>query len=186
MLIRRSPDEAWRAPAVSVWENESTLQQVLESAPDLLPGFVGRRLVAVREFSTRYGPADLVVLDEEGNIAIVEVKLGRNPEIKRKVIGQLLEYASAVWRDSYEDFEARFTRGAHALEDAVRDIATEGDSTTWDAERFHAAVERNLAAGRFHLVFAVDAITPELKDVVEFLNSTGGEDLSVLALELGT
>lgn len=59
MLIRRSPDEVWREPAASAWQNEDTLQQVLESAPELLPGSVGRRLVAAREVSTRYGPTDL-------------------------------------------------------------------------------------------------------------------------------
>jgi hypothetical protein len=57
MLIRRSPHEAWREPAVSALQNEDTLQLVLESAPEHLPGFVGTRLVTEREISTRYGQA---------------------------------------------------------------------------------------------------------------------------------
>lgn len=182
MLIRRQGEPGWREPAISSWQDEDALQQVIEAAPELLPGFVGRRLVAAREVGTAYGPADLLVLDEEGSIAIVECKLERNAEIKRKVVGQLLEYAASVWRSSYEEFEAAFANAAkQGLEDSVAAIAGASD---WEPERFRAAVEENLAAGRFHLVFAVDAITPELKDIVEYLNTTGGDDLSVLALEL--
>jgi hypothetical protein len=54
----------------------------------------------------------------------------------------------------------------------------------WDAETFRAAVEENLTAGAFHLLFAVDSITPELKDVVEYLNDHMGDEVSVLALQL--
>jgi len=40
------------------------------------------------------GLTDLIGLDEDGNISIIETKLASSQEIKRKVIGQILEYAA--------------------------------------------------------------------------------------------
>lgn len=153
MLIRRSPHEAWREPAISAWHNEDTLQQVLESAPELLPGFVGTRLVAAREVSTRYGPADLFVLDEEGNIAIVEVQLERNPRdqaqgdrpaARVRLVG-LARHLRGL-RDEVQQGRRPAPRRFR------REIATDGEGGGgWDPDRFRATVEQNLAAGRFHL-----------------------------------
>jgi hypothetical protein len=39
------------------------------------------------------GPVDIVLVSSEGRVALVEVKLARNPENRRKVVAQLLDYA---------------------------------------------------------------------------------------------
>ena len=64
--------------------------------------------------------------------------------------------------------------------------ASLGDADpSWDEEAFRAAVADNLAAGRFRLVIAVDEITDELKQSVEFINTHTTGELKFLALELG-
>lgn len=184
ILIRRDGESGWRDPDTAAYEDEAALQRLLESSPDLLPGFVGTRLITAREVPTTYGPADLVVLDEAGNIGIVECKLQRNAEIKRKVVGQLIEYASASWRSDPEDFMRSFERSAGAgLEEAIHGVAGAADATDWDMADFHEGIAQNLREGRFHLIFAVDVITPALKDSIEFLNAKTTE-ISVLGIEL--
>jgi len=54
----------------------------------------------------------------------------------------------------------------------------------WDQEQFRQRVEANLAAGRFRLIVAVDAITEELKRTLRYLNEHSAADVQVLALEL--
>ncbi len=53
----------------------------------------------------RAGNADVVVVDAEGQIAIVECKRASNPESRRWVIGQVFEYAAGLWKLDYEDFK---------------------------------------------------------------------------------
>jgi hypothetical protein len=63
------------------------------------------------------GSTDLLGVDSDGNVYIVECKLASNSEIRRKVIGQVLEYAAFLWNMPYEDFDQLFSRrkgeGAH-------------------------------------------------------------------------
>ena len=54
------------------------------------------------------GKADVVIVDASGDITVVECKLAANPEIRRRVVGQLLAYASAIWQMSFEEFDDAF------------------------------------------------------------------------------
>ncbi len=137
--------------------------------------------MVVRERQTQFGPADLLALDPEGNIAIVECKLRRNPDIKRTVVGQLFEYAGSLWGSSYEDFVGALDPHlGKPLEEYMKEIAGEG----WDLTLFRERVASNLKTGHFHLIFAVDEITTELRRTIEYLNGVTVDEVSVLALEL--
>jgi hypothetical protein len=78
---------------------EKELQELLAESPSLIPaddirdGF-SPLVVAVREFGLPgSGNTDLLAFSSAGEITIVECKLAANAEIKRTVIGQILEYA---------------------------------------------------------------------------------------------
>ena len=98
-LIVRQPGEAWSTPAVTSYTAESHLQEVLAGQPSLLPG-VSSSPVAVRELQTGAGPLDVVVIDADGQITLVECKLASNAQIRREIVGQVLDYASSLWRMS--------------------------------------------------------------------------------------
>ena len=48
---------------------------------------------------------ELVGSTRAGDIVIAEVKLWRNPEARRKVVAQALDYASCIFQMSYSEFE---------------------------------------------------------------------------------
>lgn len=58
------------------------------------------------------------------------------------------------------------------------------DSARWKEATFRSAVSRNLAAGAFRLIIAVDEITERLKRTVVFINSLTPPEIRFLALEL--
>ena len=181
VLIRRTGG-AWESPEVAGHPDERALQDIVKRSPSLLPGG-SDDLAVVDELSVPgAGFADIVAVGVDGRIVVVECKLRSNPEIRREVVGQILAYASGLWRMTYEAFDAAFTArfGGSSLADAVSSVAADAI----DVEAFRAAVTANLRSGAFRLIVAVDLITPELRSIIEYLNDHSTDNVQVLALEL--
>ena len=87
--------------------NEGWLQSLLFENPtilpfsDLEPVFDGS-LPVVRELPTGAGPVDLMYMNSKGYITLVETKLWRNPEARRSVIAQVIDYAKDIAEWSYD------------------------------------------------------------------------------------
>lgn len=124
------------------------------------------------------GSADVVVVDAEGEITIVECKLAKNPEMRRWVIGQLFEYAAALWKLDIEDFERSLAASGTPRTKPFKDPAR------WKEATFRNTVSRNLTAGAFRLIIAVDEITERLERTVVFINSLTPPEVRFLAMEL--
>lgn len=180
MILIRRPDGSWQKPETTSYANEKELQDLVKTSSSLLPDT--EPSAVVDEFwIPGVGSVDLVAVDAHGQLTLVECKLNANPEIRRAVIGQILAYAGGLWSMSYHDFAAGFAaRAGQSLESAV---AKEVDDEL-DEDQFRRAVTQTLAAGGFRLIIAVDAITAELKRVVEYLNGHTSDSVQVLALEL--
>ena len=181
MVLIRHQGSNWHEPDTSVYANEKELQDLVKSSPTLLPG--ENSLAVVDEFwISGIGSADLVAVSAAGEITVVECKLKANPEIRREVVGQTLAYAGGLWHTSYDDFAAGFAarNGGISLLDAVN--AAAGEEV--DEVVFREEVTRGLADGEFTLIIAVDSITPELKLIIEYLNTHTLSMVKVLALEL--
>lgn len=173
-MLVRTGQAPWQQPQSSGYLNEAELQTMLAEQPSLIPG-VGPGAVAVRELQSGVGPTDVCVVDGDGSVTVVECKLTTNQEARRKIIGQVLDYASRLWRMDVEDFDARWrarSGGASVLEVLA------------DSEEAPAALADNLRAGRFTLVLAVDSINDDLRRIVEYLNLHTTEGIHVFALEL--
>ena len=92
--------------------NEAWLRDTLLQYPDILPireiaPSFGPLIPLCRELRTSVGPVDAVFINRHGLLTLVECKLWRNPEARRKVVGQVLDYASAISRWSYSDLPPR-------------------------------------------------------------------------------
>lgn len=178
------------------YETESRLQALLEQHPALLGGgqmtpeeprrflLVGREVgVPDREGGSGRWSLDHLFVDQDAIPTFVEVKKAANTEIRRAIVGQMLDYAangSRYWpiedlRASFESAQAR--RGCDAdevLADLVGPDRVEG---FWDE------VAEHLAEGRIRLVFVADRIPHELRRIVEFLNEKT-TTVDVLAVEV--
>jgi len=203
VLIKHKNDVHWEDPEVGAYPDEAKLKTILRDDPALFPFDDRRRpVVMVDEFPVSigdtYGFVDLVGVSAAGSITIVECKLEKNPDIKRRLIGQLIEYAAALWGISFEDFDALWQalvrpgmmndaewekRKRPPLEDDIA-AAAAGDAS-FERGTFRAAVEENLRAGRFTLVVAVDSITEALERSILYLSEHTGSDARVIAMELG-
>jgi len=163
-------------------KREHELQQQLFERPSLIPGFKGST-AAMEVPLRRAGHPDLVLVNAAGQIAIVECKRAANPESRRWVIGQVLEYAAALWKLDYSDFERIILAASgRALTQPFK------GSEDWDEKAFRDAVTRNLEAGDFRLFIAVDVMTERLKKRLErtvtFLHHQLSDRVTLLVLEV--
>ena len=114
MLIRPVGGGSWHTPETTAYTNEAELRDLLAETPSLLPGIDEGPTAAGKEMPiSGTGKADVVVVDASGDITVVECKLAANPEIRRRVVGQLLAYSSAIWQMSFADFDDAFDAAAH-------------------------------------------------------------------------
>jgi hypothetical protein len=157
--------------------SEAWLQDLLYKHPKALPiaeiddGFSGMVPVCV-EMATPAGPVDIVYVTPSGRPAIVEAKLWRNPEARRVVIGQILDYAKELSRWNFETFDAA-VRQARRKDDGASPkglIELVGlDPSSPDAARFTDAVSQNLRRGDFLLLIVGDGIREGVGAITEFL-----------------
>ena len=172
-ILIRDGDGKWSEPSSHGYVDESSLQALLAEHPTLLPGVVGESAVC-REFQSGVGPADIVIVDAESSVTLVECKLAANREVRREVIGQVLDYASRLWQMPLNDFLNQWqARGGTPIADVLGDGQEAGI----------AALGENLQAGRFRIILAVDLINDDLMRIVTYLNSVTNADTSVVAVE---
>ena len=89
--------------------HEDWLQELIFMHPEVLPVDdiepVFSPLISIaREFPTNAGPIDNVFISPNGYITVVETKLWRNPESRRLVVGQLLDYAKELSMWTFDEF----------------------------------------------------------------------------------
>lgn len=187
ILLRNKGQKGWNTVSSFSYKDEKELQKLLTESPDLIPSRdlregAGDLVAVVREFPLTIGSVDLLAFSRDGDIAIIECKLADNPEGKRKVIGQVLEYGSAIWGMSYADMDQKNKlRTGKSLADFVRD---EVNDPSWDEETFRTNIEEHLQEGNFILVIVVDEINENLTQIIRFLNACGNPKFSFAALEM--
>lgn len=187
ILIRDSDSKKWKVAETIRAKAESELQKLLVESPSLVTvddirEGVSPLVFAVREFGLPgSGFTDVLAFSSQGDIAIIECKLATSPEIKRKVIGQILEYAAYLWHQSYEQVDSRIhqLKGKSLAELVAGSIAGE-----WDEELFRDGVKQSLENGSFILVIVVDEINEELRRTINYVNDCSKSAFSFHALEM--
>ena len=158
---------------------ESTLDNLIVSCPSLLPieqineDFADPVLV-IKEFGIDGNRIDVLLVNREGRITIVESKLKKNPEGKRKVFGQILDYATSIHNLDYETFSAKcgqYTKDVETPRDTDDPLASmmEEFCDGFDATDFRKKVTNGLKLGRFLLIILGDKVHDELAEMVQFL-----------------
>jgi hypothetical protein len=194
-------DENLLALRETEYDSEDLLQRLLASHPDVLAGEQidagdpRRWLLVEREYgvpdaedaSDRWA-LDHLLLDQDGVPTLVEVKRSTDTRTRRRVAGQMLDYAAnAVRYWPVEKMQAHLEAACEARdEEPAAQIATltetEPDDETM-TELFWQNVEANLQRGRIRMLFVADHIPTELQRIVEFLNEQM-KPAEVLAVEV--
>ena len=177
------------------FKQENHLQKLIADHPELLPGGQVNRdshqrwILISREQgipeTTDTGniwAVDHLLIDQDAIPTLVEVKRGDSSGLRRKVVGQMLDYAAhatSTW--DVDDIRRSFEESSdNADEDLARLINSDEDA---DADEFWERVSTNLAAKRIRLLFVADEIPERLERVVLFLNEQM-PDIQVLAVEI--
>ena len=172
---------------------EGKLQDYLEQYPNLIPlGDIvegaSDLLCIGREVVAGSGSIDLLCTDKDGLLTIIETKLRRNPESRREVVGQIVEYASYVCQWSADDIyriaNGYFLKSNKAPKSyknrTIDDIMSEIVGDEFSDEEFRISIGQKLRDGKLRLIIAVDELVEQLRATVTFLNSYSSFDLLLL------
>ncbi len=187
MLIRTPGSKGWHEPESTAYSNEAELERLLAESPGLLPfADPSDPTLILSQVPVGLGILDLLGVTVSGSIIVVECKLRQNPEIRRRVIAQILDYAASLWELDFAALEAAIRSSGSLANPLAVEVGTLAESAgiSWDETVFRAAIEDNLRRGRFKLVVAVDETTDDLKRVVAYLNAHSNADLQLATLEL--
>lgn len=168
--------------------NEAFIQDLAFRHPSALPineidrAYEG--LIPVcRELSTPAGPLDVLYVTPKGRLVVVEAKLWRNPEARRKVVGQILDYAKELARWDYVDLQREISRATKRKGNVLYEIVAERHPETNEAS-FVDAVTRNLRHGRMLLLILGDGIREGVGAIAEFLEDAGSLEFTFGLVEL--
>jgi hypothetical protein len=168
---------------------ETALQEALKRNPEAIPApdlELDDLIVVGRETPLPSGYIDLLLVDAQGQVIIVETKLSRNPELRRQVVAQLLDYGASLWKiapnlKSFEQLVLRYWKSpacedlrvkeADTLRDGVEPIFLELYGEDWDYDAFEAALEDNLANGQHVLLIVASGLMDGLsRNLLQYAN----------------
>lgn len=164
--------------------NEDEIQRMIADHPEMVAGSDEPLLLIERECaisdkvegSGRWS-LDHLFVTRDARPVLVEVKQASNTQLRREVVGQLVEYAAnAVVHWSRDSLRASFLASCQGDEEVaaekLRTFLGEGSdqSGAADPEQFWNRVEANLRAGELNMVIVADQIPRELVRIVEFMN----------------
>jgi hypothetical protein len=170
-------------------ERESPLRDLIFDHPEILPldeldPGIGRVIPVATELKLPgAGILDVLLISEHGRLIVVECKLWRNPQARREVVGQVLDYAGELARTGYEGLQraisSRLKRPGNLLHQLIADAGgTISESALVDR------VERDLSTGRFSLLIVGDGITEGAQRIGAFLSRHAGLAFELALVEI--
>lgn len=174
-------------PASDGGIDESSLRDLLFDFPGTLPvsaiDAAYADLVPVcRELSTSAGFVDAIYVNPLGRLTLVEFKLWRNPQARREVIGQILDYAKEFASWSYEDLQREVSRALGRRGNVLYELVR-GQAPGVQEADFVDNVSRHLARGEFLLLIIGDGIREGVENIVEFVQSHSGLHFTLALVE---
>lgn len=138
-----------------------------------------------REMQTGAGPIDVVFATPTGRLVVLEAKLWRNPEARRKVVGQILDYAKELRGWSYDDLQRAVNQRCPHIsgENAPYELVAKAHPDT-DEASFVDGIERSLRTGQFLLLVVGDGIREGVAGIAEYLQEATSLDFSFGLVEL--
>jgi len=157
----RDFDELWLQSVIQRNPSAIPIQEIEPVFSDAIP--------LCTEMETESGFCDNVFVNDRGFISIIECKLWRNPEARRTVVAQILDYAKDIAKWQYEEFESAVLKArkerSRSLIEVMRQFFPDVDETA-----FVDGINANLRQARLLLLIMGDGIRENAEDLLRFLN----------------
>jgi len=135
------------------------------------------------ELNRPAGPLDILYVTKQGKLVITEVKLWRNPEARRKVVAQIIDYAKELNNWDYEDLQREISRKAEQKGNVLYKLAKERWSDL-EESAFVDSVSRSLKKGDFLLLIIGDGIQEGTENIADFMNNVSQLQFTLGLIEI--
>ncbi len=168
--------------------SEAWYQKLLYDHPALIPvdelePAFAPLIPLARELQTGNGPVDVAFINPDGYITLVETKLWNNPDARRTVVAQIIEYASGLSKLTYADLckEVRRARRGESNAATTNETTEEGGDPIlplvrgqpgFNEARFIDTVTTNLRRGRFLLLIVGNGIREGVEGLAEVMQKS--------------
>lgn len=151
---------------------EKWLQDLLAKNPSILPtGDVDPTYSPLfligREIMTPNGRIDNLYVTPNGHLVIVETKLWSNPEARRAVVGQIIEYAKAVKTWDYENVNRAYKEYHKTKTNLFDALVAAGHKDNTGEIEFVDTLTKNIHKSRFLLMIVGDGIRENVEELLE-------------------
>jgi len=167
---------------------EADIQALVQAHPTCMPiaeiDALFRDPVPIcTELSTPAGPIDNFMVTPSGLPVLVECKLWRNPQARREVVGQILDYAKELSRWSSSDLQRELRKKTGISGDFVIERLRAAGHPVDEVE-FNDALTANLRRGRFLLLIVGDGIREGVEAITEYLQVHAGMHFTLGLVEM--
>jgi hypothetical protein len=168
--------------------DEAFIQKLAFENPDCLPiteidrAFENPVPICM-ELNTPAGPLDALYITPTGRIVLLEAKLWRNPEARRKVVAQILDYAKELSSWDYEDLQREVSKSLKRKGNVPYQIVSAACPNIQEAQ-FVDDVQECLKKGRFLLLILGDGIRKGAGAITNFLTTVGSLEFTFGLVEL--
>ncbi|MEO8198634.1 MAG: DUF4268 domain-containing protein [Thermoanaerobaculia bacterium] len=169
--------------------DEKWLQATLFEHPSVLPideidiAYEGC-IPVCRELNTAAGPIDLLYVTPKGRLVIVETKLWRNPEARRTVVTQTLDYAKELATWDFDDLSREVGKVKGKAGSGILEIVRSAHPELIERD-FVDQVSATLRTGRFLLLIVGDGIREGVHALTDFLDRYGSLEFTFGLVEIG-
>ena len=176
-----------QAGATDTGYNEVYIQNLFFKHPSALPiveidsSFM-HSVPVCTELNTPAGPIDALYVNAQGLLTLAEFKLWRNPQARREVVGQILDYAKELASWDYEDLQREISRRLKRSGNALYELARANAEQLSEAT-FVDDVSRNLRKGRFLLLIVGDGIRENAESIIDYLQQHTGLQFTIALVE---
>lgn len=170
---------------VAGYPAEKEFQELLADRPEVLASaldgpaaqwlLIGREVpIKAEESDVGTWQLDHLFVGSDCRPVLVEVKRSSNPEARRQVVAQMLDYAASFEAEWSAD---RIRRRREQRDQVSRDKLLEemervlAAGSVDDEDQFWTEVQTQIDAGRIRLLFVADQLSTTLKRIIEYLNN---------------
>jgi hypothetical protein len=157
------------------FDSEDQLHRAIAAHPEALPSEdvgLGPLVALANELDLGAGPMDLLAVDAQGRLVIIEFKRGsENPDVRR-VVAQVLDYGSSLWRVAYEALEQRCRACKPGFSDSLAEHVQDALhrlGENYDEGTFLDGIARCLETGSFVFLYVGRDLDERTRRIMTYL-----------------